>query len=366
MKKTISYLLFATILFSCDRPKNGKGNRIGFSEVQTPSGLKIVAVYVYNSGSYESSDSFNEYTLQVVNPMSGAIDFTTTFSNNAYNDDVKILNYSNNYLLIKTNELQMVSITKPNVILGFDSIGKRIENANPKLKNNIGELTVFSINYLRVVSKQGDAYIISLNTFKAYKCNARPNSSIDDSLAFKVNNPLPLKNVFGPNYTQRVILNDSTVLSLECEDINNITKNYLYSFKYSLQKLTQQSPNSQFVTFTDEDTSSYRKAVINESKKQLYATTFLTSRLTGLVNNCAYVLHQSEVGKNAQQLLSKFNVSSQKIDWTLNLNQNGYSPVNCNEQWSNDLNYIYFVNYRCADTVLKFSTQTGKLEKKYY
>lgn len=359
-------MFFVFAFISCDKPKNGKGNRIGFSEVQTPAGLKIVAVYVYNSGSYENSDSFNEYTVEIINPTTAKVDFTTNFSNNSYNDEVKILHYSNNFMLIKTNQLKMVSLTTPNLILELDSITKRIENTNSNLKNNIGELTVFSINYLRVVTKQADAYIISLNNFKAHKCSAKPNYSIEDSLAFVTTSLLPLKNVFGPNYTQRVVLNDTTVLSLECENTNNITKNYLYTFKYSLKKQAPQNTNSEFITFTDDDTSTYRKTVINESKTQLFTKPFLTSRLTGVVNNYAYILHQSEVGNNSQQLLSKFNVTTKTIDWTLNLNQNGYSPANCNEQWGNDLKNIYFVNYSSADTVLKFSTQTGELVKKYY
>ena len=150
---------------------------------------------------------------------------------------------------------------------------------------------------------------ISCNTFKAYPSKTI-NTFIDDSLAFEPETKLPLTNVFGPNYTQRVIFNDSVLLSLEVESMNNTNKQYLYTFNYKKIKYTTADNKSQgFVSFTV-DTNGYNFKADPNSRTKICNDCFLTSRLIGLANNSAYIKHNSIIGDSAKELTTKFNLQN--------------------------------------------------------
>jgi len=358
-------LIVSCFLFwSCSHINSSqRGARIAFKEITVGNDTKLVAVYVYNESSLETSHSWNNYTLEILSAKTGSLEFVSKFTNDSYNDDARVLTITNKFTLIKAKELTMLSNQNPNTVLGYDSICNRIENTNPHLKSNIGVLNTEFVNFLKVVSKQGDAFIISCNTFKAYPSKTT-NTFIEDSLAFEPQTKLPLVNVSGPNYTQRVIFKDSLLLSLEVESMNNTNKQYLYTFNYKKIKYTSADNKSDgFVSFTVDTNGFYFKTDPN-SRRQISNDYFLTSRLIGLANNSAYIKHNSIMGDSAKELTTKVNLQNNKIDWTIDLNQLGFKSnfVYYETIWSNDLKSIYLVNYRTQQSkTLKINALTGKL-----
>ncbi len=364
MLKAIFFFFCSFIFCGCfEIGSSERGNRIAFKEINVGNNAKLISVYVFNESALESSDSWNNYTLELLSAKTGSLEFVSKYTNEAHGDDSKVLTICNKFTLIKAKELVMISNQTPGLILSYDSIYKRIETANTKLKNNIGVLNTEFVNFLKVISKQGDAFIISCNTFKAYPSKTT-NTFIEDSLAFEPQTKLPLTNVFGPNYTQRVIFNDSLLLSLEVESMNNTNKQYLYTFNYKKIKYTSADNKSDgFVSFTV-DTTGYNFKADPNTRTKIYNDCFLTSRLIGLANNSAYIKHNSMMGDSAKELTTKFNLQNNKIDWTIDLNQLGFKSnfVYYETVWSNDLKNIYLVNYRSSQSkLLKIDALTGKL-----
>jgi len=364
MIKSIFFFFCSFIFCGCfEIGSSERGNRIAFKEINVGNNAKLISVYVFNESALESSDSWNNYTLELLSAKTGSLELVSKYTNEAHGDDSKVLTISNKFTLIKASELVMISNQNTNVILNYDSIYKRIENANPQLKSNIGILSNEFVNFLKVISKQGDCYIISCNTFKAYPLKTT-NTFINDSLAFEPQTKLPLINVFGPNYTQRVIFSDSLLLSLEVESMNNISKQYLYNLNYKKIKYSSADNKSDgFVSYTV-DTNGYYFKTDPKSRKQISSFCFLTSRLIGLANNSAYIKHNSNIGDSSKELITKFSLVNSKIEWTIDLNKFGFESnfVYYEIAWSNDHKSIYFINYRSQHSpIIKMDALTGNV-----
>jgi hypothetical protein len=361
--KAVLVLLFSFVVYGCTQTPEGKGRRLIFEEVNTAKGLKLIAVYAYNESDTESSNSWNNYTVEVRDPATGNLDFSTKFHNDAYNDAGAVLHCSANYAFINANEYKAVSLTEPNVILNNKDILKRIEDKNPDLKANIAETSTFNVNYLRLISKQGYTYIVSLNTFDAYSCGCLPNTTIDDSLSFWFGYRYPLENIAAPNYKQWVLQNDSTTISLEYETINNITKKFLFSYPYRKDFYNRTNQATRFVS--DGTANPYSHAVDETSKTPLYPKPFLVSSMIGLVNGSLYISHHSELGDSAKELLTKFDLDKNAIDWSIDLNKSaGAIPGDGMigfTKWSKDFKSVYFNNTSQEPAIHKLDAISGKV-----
>lgn len=350
------------IIISCNSFL-GKGNRLSFKEKQILGSPKIIQVFIRGESSSETSDYWNNYTIEVFNENTKSRDFTIEFSVDQRTDEYKILGYSSRYLWMFTTKLMVFDLTKKAETLTEDSIIKMIERLNPFLETKIATFS-YSNGSMRVVTKQGDSFFINPESFIAYKSSNFNQDQLPDSLFLDNKTPYPITNVFGPNGKQIVQVNPKSIYSLEPDNINESFKSFIYSYNFDSAGLDQ---NNQIQISTDVKPHGL---FTDEKRTIAYSKPFFTSLIIGVVSDNLYIKHYSEVGDGGKRLLSKYNCNTSKVDWSFELNQVGcLSTQTClTEIWSNDLKCIFFVGFNSSDndTIYKFDTEKGALLNKYY
>lgn len=367
--KSIIIIVFSFFVFNSCSSFLGKGNLIVFRELNNNKFKKLIKVFIRHDSSTETSDYWNVYTIEVINAQTKEIEFTNTYTcNDARNDKGLVLCITNEYVWLDADELVALSINQKDKVLKFADIKAQIENTNPELKNNIGEIGTYNVNYISVISKKANNYFINPNNFKAYLFSTKGNNEVPDSVRFNAVLRAPINNIFGPNGTQRVLINDSLVYSLENDDINATSKSFLYSFKYELMPQRFVNSTNGFVTTINSDTSKYVREVNLKTRIQLQPDPFLIARFIGIVSNAVYIIHDSEIGTGAKPLLTRFNVLTQKADWTIDLSLVNYKGENYStstEVWSEDFKSLYFLKYNTQDSIYKIDAETGKKTATY-
>lgn len=307
-----SFLWIAVLLCGCsigDPPKEGDtGNLIAMSGVKI-NGREYVAIdYSYyvtiESADYPSS-TYAYLIVYLLEPATGKVITNTIVDMDAENAGT-FVGFSNRYLWHQTDKGYMaIDLLEKNKILYHTDIVQKLEQENPPLKNNIAKVVIGNYRKFQAVTAQGDIHYFNPVTFKT----DTSISLYDTSKAFEffTFRGFAGEYTYSDNFgSTGFVVNDTCDIVLGPLD-ENMNKSLVYYRYYK--------PGADHNPVTVAVVEAGNHIPYGITVKQTGSPFYLTASALGYKNGIMYIKHATEVGANAEMVLTAYDAVHNKTIW---------------------------------------------------
>jgi hypothetical protein len=325
---------------------------------------KLIKINVSNHSSDEGSDYWNNYYISVIDAKTGALDKKIKFTVDARNDKGQVMEISDKYVILLTDEYTLIELQTEKIYRGKD-FEKIIEDNNAFVKNNIGLVKSFNQNFISLTTKQGDSYILSLKSLKLYQANPAKYWEIPDSLQFYHTERLKMKMASNRIDNYIYIADNDKGYSME-NDAVNPSKSFIYEFE--IQKFKPKSDKqSENVSLTVYDTVSFSYRADIETKKQINSKPYISARISNIIGNKLYILHHNEVSDNPKRILNCFDIADKKENFSVELPsfEDKRMDLYGSLFWAEDKKSFFYCKSGTTEPIYEYDALSGKLIAKY-
>jgi|GEM_PF-3728200 len=356
--KTLQLLfLFGIMLLtnaSCDQDiaEDGtKRGRLDYAGILQKEG-KEFAVFVYSRmETVESADQSTGYFYYWMTYTLDAKTGKTIHSTEYYIGDYSgnYLGCSNNYAFFAAaNELYAIDLHADNKTIKPSTLKQLIGAKNSDFKQKIANLEVDTYRNLRVLTTDGDLYLINPSTLKGELIkeglNLQPEYVLFGNQTFYGTTQL-----IG-NATLGFVLSDTTTLLMNSYDPTNTHKQYLYKASHPSR-------------------DNYVEMMRNFEVQKTDSTCFLEGNILGLNDSVVVVVYQTALGNKGIEKIGAYNLRNHQFSWTKpvkSLYKSATDNPSYNLQWSPDGNSFFIGEVNNEYTPYSFvDARTGKIRWKF-
>jgi hypothetical protein len=255
------------------------------------------------------------------------------------------LGCSNNYAFFKaSNELYAIDLHVDNKTLKQSALIKLIGANNPVLKQKIATLEVDTYRNLRVLTTEGDLYLINPSTLKG--------ELIKDCLNLQAEYVLYSNQTFYGttqligNATLGFVLSDTTTLLMNSCNPTNSHKQYIYKASHPSR-------------------DNYSEMMSKFKLQKIDSNFFLEGNILSLKDSIAVVVYQTALGKKGKKKIGAYNIHNHQFNWEKlveSLYKSADNNRNFNLQWSPDGNSFFIGEVTNEYSPYSFvDTRTGKI-----
>jgi len=313
---------------------------------------KEVAVFVYSrmetvESSEQSTGYFYYWITYTIDAKTGKMIHTTEYYIGDYSGNY--VGCSDNYAFFTAaNELYAIDLLKDNKTLKPAALKQLIGTKNPVFKQRIATLEVDTYRNLRVLTTDGDIYLINPTTLKG--------TLIQDGLNLESEYILYGNQAFYGttqligNATLGFVLSDTTTLLMNSYDPNNTHKQYLYKASHPSR-------------------ANYLEMMRHFEVQKTDSNFFLEGNIIGLKDSIVLLVYQSALGNTGVKKIGAYDLRNHQFSWTKpvkSLYTSRTGNLNYNLQWSPDGNSFFIGEVNNEYTPYSFvDARTGKIQWKF-
>lgn len=352
--------LFSTALFSCEKFQPKK--LLTFKKVTIDNLPKLVKISVSHHSSEIGSGYWNNYFIDVIDCQSGKIDKSIKLTvSDARNDKGNILEISDDFLTMQTDEYTIIDLKTEKIYKGKE-FEKFIETRNEFIKQKIGTINNFNQQFISLIAKQGEAFILSLKTFKLYPGNTDRYWEIPDSLKFFDILRVNVKQAMGLSNSFAFVADNEKGYALKANPANPGRSDLC---EYKLEKMDNQ--HADIIPISGNQTLRFDFMADINSERIISERPYLKAILKNLTGSKIYILHDNELDDNSKKIFTCFDILKQKEIFNIELPEFKKKTIDLNGLiiWNADKKSFFYCKFGTSEPIYEFSAENGNLIAKY-